>query len=359
MTVGVKAMIPARHRFISRVTAFGLAVVFIFSLTSCSSQAESEPFVNSTIAMGTVISTSLYSEDDDVSKSAVTDINKMINDLDRNKLSRNNDSSEIGKLNKEKKAAVSDITLDCIRTCLSVSEKCYGLFDITVGDLSSLWGIGTENARLPSKEEIDGVIKDIDYFRIMIDGSNVTIGDVQDLDLGAVGKGLACDEARKLLSKTEVTGGTVSVGGSVLVYGKNPNKEDGSFSVGIRDPFGAESDYIGVINTDECCISTSGDYEKVLEVDGKKYHHILNPKTGYPAESNVTSVTVVSESGILTDALSTACFILGYSQDSLELLEAFDAQAVFITKEKKVFYTSGLADKLNITDENFAVGEAK
>ncbi|MDO5448544.1 MAG: FAD:protein FMN transferase, partial [Clostridia bacterium] len=131
--------------------------------------------------------------------------------------------------------------------------------------------------------------------------------------------------------------------------------KDGSWNVGVRDPFGNDSDFMAVINCGPCFISTSGDYEKVLVENGKKYHHILNPKTGYPAESNVTGVTIVCTSGALSDALSTACFILGYSDESLALLDQYDANAIFITKDKKVYITDGIKDSVTITNDEFKV----
>lgn len=358
-------MIYIFKKSIHRIIALEAALTMIFLLTSCSSKvSKTEPFSNSTIAMGTVVSQVYYSQDEDVSRSAVTQVTSLINDLDLNKLSRNASSSEISSLNEKKRAELSKVTYKCLRTCLEVSEATDGLFDITIGELSSIWGIGTENARVPSQSEIDSALaniawRSVAFPEVFYDEKNlpetmtIFIGDNQTVDLGAVGKGLACDEARKILEGTDITGGTVSVGGSILVYGKNPERENGNFLVGVRDPFGSESDFMGVISTKDCCISTSGDYEKVLEADGKKYHHILNPKTGYPAESNVTSVTIVSDSGILSDALSTACFIMGYNEDSLKLLDKFDCEAIFISKDKQVFVTEGLGDKFSITNEEF------
>ena len=175
------------------------------------------------------------------------------------------------------------------------------------------------------------------------------------LDLGAVGKGLACDRIRLYLETTDIKGAIVSVGGSVLAYGKNPVYKDGTWNIGIRDPFMNDGRIMGILNCEPCCVSTSGDYEKVLEADGKKYHHILDPRTGYPAVSNVTSVTVIAQSGTITDALSTACFILGYSDASLELLKEYDAEAIFIDKEGRVYLTPGVEGKLTITSGAFTI----
>ena len=128
-------------------------------------------------------------------------------------------------------------------------------------------------------------------------------------------------------------------------------------NVGIRNPRGEANDYMGILSLKDCCISTSGDYEKVLTVNGKKYHHILNPKTGYPAESGLMSVTIVCDSGLLSDALSTACFVMGYEK-SLPLLKEFDAEAVFITHDNYVFVTNGLKDKFQLSESTLFKLEA-
>lgn len=323
----------------------------------------STPVTNTNIGMGTVVVQSLYSADTEEAQSAVSCIGKLINDLDTKRLSWREEGSDVYHLNHEHSSYVDYTTFDCISQCFEVSSKCNGFFDITVGKLSTLWGIGTEDARVPEGTEISEAVGTIDYKQVALlpDGKGsflVETGEEQMIDLGAVGKGLACDKIRDYLEETDIRGGTVSVGGSILAYGKNPSSKDGSWNIGIRDPLGGDSDYIAVLNCGSCCISTSGDYEKVLYgEDGKKYHHILNPKTGYPAESNVMSVTVVADSGLITDALSTACFILGWSDDSQELLKEYHAEAVFIGKDKQVHITSGLQGKVTMTGDSYEAAE--
>lgn len=317
------------------------------------------PLTNSTVAMGTVVDQTVYAQNEDNSKQAVTDINKDINALDRKYLSWRVDGSDVAKLNANGSAKVNSITADCITQCLAVSKDTDGLFDISVGKLSTLWNIGTDDARVPSDSEIQSALSYVNYSDIKVDGNNVTIGKGQVLDLGSVGKGLACDRANTILKKNNITGATISVGGSVLVYGTNPTSNNGTWQVGIRDPFGGENDYALVCTMDGgTCISTSGDYEKVLEVNGKKYHHILSTETGYPAESNVTGVTVIAKSGLISDALSTSCFILGYSQKSLDLLKKYDAEGIFIKKDKTVYATSGVYKQLTVHEDGFTLKEA-
>ncbi len=334
------------------------AVLITFALRN--KTALETPSTNTTIGMGTVVVESFYNVDKQVSKDAIKESTNIINDLDNDRLSWRKEGSDVWNLNKDHSAFVDSVTFSCISTCFDVSSKCDGAFDITVGKLSSLWNIGTEEARVPSDEEIDAALPTINYKRITLLPDNkgsfqVETGEDQSIDLGAVGKGLACDKINEYLKTTDIYGGTVSVGGSILVYGKNPTSKDNTWNIAVRDPFGSESDYMAVINCEPCCISTSGDYEKVLEQDGKKYHHILNPKTGYPAESNITGVTIICDSGVLSDALSTACFILGFGEDSLELLKEYDAEAIFIMKDKTVYITDGVKDSVTITNEDFKI----
>ena len=336
-----------------------VAAIVVLGLALRKKNTLSTPTTNSTIGMGTVVVESFYCSDTEVSKAAISKATKIINDLDKNRLSWRESGSDVANVNENGSDYVDTITYNCIKKCIDVSSNCNGIFDITVGKLSGLWNIGTEDARVPSDEEIDAALPTINYERIALteDKGNlkVEIGADQKLDLGAVGKGLACDIISDYLVDTSIKGGTVSVGGSILVYGTNPTSKDGSWNVGVRDPFGNDSDYMAVINCGPCFISTSGDYEKVLVENGKKYHHILNPKTGYPAESNITGITVICDSGALSDALSTACFILGYGEDSLKLLDEYNANAVFVTKDKKVYITDGIAKSVTITNDSFKV----
>lgn len=354
-------MSDKRKRLLTGIGIAALAVLLIVvALLLRRNNDLEKPVTNTTVGMGTVVSQTFYSSDKDAAKKAVTETTNIINKLDTARLSWREEGSDVWNLNKEHSAYVDTSTFNCLDECFDVSSKSGGVFDVTIGRLSTLWNIGTEDARVPTDEEIDEALPTINYKRIALipddKGSYlVEIGEDQMLDLGAVGKGLACDRIRLYLETTPVKGAIVSVGGSILAYGKNPVYKDGTWNIGIRDPFRNENDIMGILNYGPCCVSTSGDYEKVLEADGKKYHHILDPRTGYPAVSNITSVTVVADSGLISDALSTACFILGYSDESLNLLKEFNAEAIFIDQEGRVHLTSGLEGRLTKTNGAFTI----
>ncbi len=182
--------------------------------------------------------------------------------------------------------------------------------------------------------------------------SSIYIEDQCTIDLGAVGKGIACDVAQNYLKKQkEVSGAVIAVGGSILLYG---TKTDGTnWNVAVQNPRGQDGEAMGVLSLSGTTnVSTSGDYEKYFMQDGKRYHHILDPSTGYPAESGLISVTVVSDNGLLSDGLSTACFVLG-KEKGQKLLETYGAEGIFIDQNKKVTVTKGLKDKFTILNEEY------
>lgn len=280
------------------------------------------------LSMGSIVTIKLYG-DDTFKKLDI--VKGLIDNLD-NEISAKIDSSAVSSLNKNgevKSATVSDILLKCRK----ISEMSGGAFDLSIGPLSSLWDFDDDIKKIPSKQEIQKALSAVDYEKIAVNGANVFFEKGQKLDLGAVGKGAACDAAKAYLEKGGVNGAVVSVGGSILAYGKR-NKIGDKWRIAVRHPR-EENAYIGVINLSEGFVSTSGDYEKYFEKDGKRYHHILDANTGYPAESGLISVTVVCDGGTLADALSTACFILG-EEKSKALLDEYSAAAVFVDENLNV-----------------------
>lgn len=302
-----------------------------------------ETVSNTSFAMGTTVIQSLRGPGSSATAGVIVD---KIGSLEEKSLSWRQAGSDIYRINANAGSSVRTgaDTAEWVRQCLKISAAGAGAFDITVGSLSAFWDIGGENPRVPAKEKIAELLKTIDRNTVKTNGDTVKIAAGQRLDMGAVGKGIACDEARKILEKSRVKTGTVSVGGSVLVYGYKKGCK-----VGIRDPKGTANDYMGILNLGSCCVSTSGNYEKTFTFKGKTYHHILDPKTGYPADSGLTSVTVVCDSGLASDALSTACFVLGY-ENSLPLLEQYSAGAVFIGRDGTVKVTADLEDRFSLND---------
>ncbi|MBR3815629.1 MAG: FAD:protein FMN transferase [Clostridia bacterium] len=283
----------------------------------------------STVAMNTIMTQKIYSE---VPGSQITDIITIVNVLEK-MISFKDIDSQLSILNREgtlDNGAIADV----LRVCTEISEKSGGVFDVTVGELSELWGIGTENENIPEAEEISSLLSECGYEKISINGSTVTFDGDFSVDLGAVGKGMACDYIMNYLMSSEgVNGGVVSVGGSIVVYGQR-NKAGDKWRVAVRHPRN-EGELLGVISLSEGFVSTSGDYERYFEENGKRYHHILDAESGYPCESGLISVTVVCDSGILSDALSTACFILGREKGE-KLLSEYGAAGIFVDKDMNI-----------------------
>lgn len=279
------------------------------------------------ISMDTVITEKIYGEN---SSAFIAPVFNIVTGLDET-ISRFNERSAVYRLNTE--GETSDISVaEIIKSVKQVSDDVDGAFDITVGGLSDLWSIGKEGEKIPSEKEIADVLKDIDYQKITVENGTVYYKG-GEIDLGAVGKGFACDLIAAYLSSQKAEGAVVSVGGSILAYG-DFNKKGDKWSIAIRHPR-SENEFLGIVRLDEGFVSTSGDYERYFEKDGKRYHHIFDARTGMPASAGLVSVTVVAESGILSDALSTACFIVG-EEKGKALIEKYGASAVFVDKEMNI-----------------------
>lgn len=324
---------------ISIVAAILIVFSVVFDIALQKSETEKTDF-----AMGAVISLKL------IGKGSADTAEEIISDIKNteNAISKKIEDSEISLLNKNKKSELSAETVGTIRYILEVCHKTSGAVDLTIGGLVDLWGIGSENFNVPEKSNIEKTLQDVSWEKVVIDDTTVTIGENQEIDLGFAGKGLACDKSKEIMLKNGIPKGIINVGGSLCLHG------DGDFTVGIRNPLGDVSDYMAVLTVEESFISTSGNYERFSEYEGKKYHHILSTETGYPVENNLLSVTVICDSGLLSDALSTACYCLGYEK-SLGLLEEYNAQAVFIFDTKEVRITDGLKNKIEIKNDEFGL----
>lgn len=324
-----------------------LTVLIVSTLAAAFFTNRAKPYSESFLAMGTTFSTEVYGRN---GKEVAALLKSMVTDVDLNLLSRTSTASKISELGRNKSAELPNEIIELIKTVQEISADSGGAVDITVGEITDLWQIGTSEAAIPDKAEIQKALSAVDYRKLKISGNTVTVGNGQTVDLGAVGKGYACDAAAKILSEHNAKACVFSAGGSILLYGKNPADE--LWQVAIRDPRGSASDVFAVFKTEAGFVSTSGDYERFFEKDGKSYHHIIDPKSGYPADSGIISVTVIADSGAVSDALSTACFVLGYEK-SLPLLEKYNAQAIFVTKDKTVLATDEIRNKTELTNSDY------
>lgn len=323
-----------------------LCAVIVFGIVSYDFISGRSSCEKTSVAMGTVVTVNLFGFG---AKNDLDKIETEINGLENSVLSWRKEGSDVYRINKGSgtQVSVSPDTVKIIGQCIDISDDCGGVFDITIGNVTKLWDFGGDNQRLPSDDEIKTALGSVGYKNVSISGNAVQIKKGQSLDLGAVGKGFVCDKIKELLDKGRTKSAVVSVGGSLLIYGNR------TFSVGIVNPDN-DKQSMGTLKLKDTCVSTSGNYEKYFEQDGKRYHHILNATTGYPATSEFKSVTVVCESGLISDALSTVCYIAGYRK-SVEILKKFDAEAVFIFNNNAVRVTDGLSGKFTVTDDSYTL----
>ncbi len=325
----------------SKIIAFTALVLLFFSvMLFCGFRPEKTA---SFFAMDTYCSVKVKGKN---SADCVSEAEKLTRELDENILTRHNDFSFVSRLNSERKSVLDEKEKSRFETMLGLSRDSGGAFDFTLGALSDLWGFGEEPA-VPDEKRISEVLGKTGFEKITLKGNEISFPQGIVIDMGAVGKGIALDEIKTVLDENKASSAVISIGGSILLYGKD------DMTVGITDPTG-KSQYMAVLIPGECCVSTSGSYERFFEQNGKKYHHILDPETGFPAENGLVSVTVCSESGLLSDALSTACFVLG-KEKGMALLEKYGCEGVFIDGENGVSVTDGLKDRLEITDSRFVL----
>jgi thiamine biosynthesis lipoprotein len=307
-------------------------------------------------AMGTVINQTLYTDNDEIAPAVIRLLTQTENEL----LSWRVDESEIAQINTKAQngeaATISYETRGYLDIALSIAKESDGAFDPTIGYLTRLWGFDEDKNVIPDDLEIQNIKEQMGYENIILQGDTVTMPADVSVDFGAIGKGIGCDEIKKMLDeKADVTGAIINLGGSsILTYGEKENGED--WKVAITNPTSPE-DFLGTIQIHgDNQISTSGDYENYFEENGKRYYHILDPDTGYPADTNLHSVTIVSDTGAISDALSTACFVLG-KENGRELIKKYDAEAIFVDNEKKVYVTDGLKDKFKILADDYTIQE--
>ena len=262
--------------------------------------------------------------------------------------SRQSESSELWNLNHSGELEVSDDLFTVIQTGLKYGDFSDGKFDITMGAVLDLWNFNKEGSnKLPKEEAVSKALETVDYKKVetieLNDSSNLvkTAGSGSEIDLGGIAKGYICDRISEFLTDRGVTSAIVNLGGNITVIGEKPGHKP--FKVAIEKPFSERKDMIGIVKMKNGTIVTSGIYERYMEVGGKKFHHILDPKTGWPVDTDVVSVTILSKIGnsMECDAMSTTALLLG-SERGLQLVESTpDVEALFQLKDGSKIKSSG------------------
>ena len=340
------------------------AIVAIVIITGRQNADKAEKTLNTTV-MGTTASITVYGRN---GSDIIDDIMDLENNLDEKVISWRSDGSEVWNINHSYKAGedyqISDELADVLERTLEISEDNGDLLDITIRPLAEVWGIESGSTNVPSQTDIDAALSDVDVTQVTCtpaknssDGrSYVNIArEGMSLDFGAVGKGYGCDVAADYLEETSVTGACVALGGSIMVYGSKPDELD--WKIGVKDPRAGEGSIMGVISAkggETLFVSTSGDYEKYFEKDGKRYHHILDPKTGYPAWKHTIAATVVCDNGLLSDALSTLCMLLD-REAAMEAVNRYGAEVILIDDQMNVYVSDGLRDRFALSGAGYSL----
>jgi FAD:protein FMN transferase len=295
-------------------------------------------------SMDTFFTITIYSDEPETAETAITEAFDEIKQIE-SELSVYRRDSEISKLNKDKiiKSPFEDLKIN-IEKALYYSNLSDGAFDITIQPILDLYNRSfMENKSTPPAKMINRELKIIGYKRIIIKDKEIKIGNNQRITLGGIAKGYAVEKAVEILKRHHITMALVDAGGNMRAIGRKP---DGVWNVALADPRDVNN-YIATIPLDNNAVSTSGDYERYFD-DEMKYHHIINPKTGYSA-TELISVTIVTDNAFDADALSTAVFVLG-KEKGMKLIESLPGvEGLIITREREIFKSSGFKEEKAVT----------
>ena len=289
-------------------------------------------------ALGTVCTLTVYDGNTikaiKRSKDRVMEIHHRMNAYDAD-----SEISAVNALAGEGYAKVSADTLRLIEQSMMYSRLTTGLYDITTRPISYLWKTAIRSKHLPLQYEIDKAAALTDYRDILIDHENSVVKlqrRGQQIDLGAIAKGYAADEVRRILKEEGVTRAVVNLGGTVVNLGRNRR-------IGVQNPFAKTGTPFAYVDVGEKAVVSSGLYEQGVTIDGKSYHHIIDPKTGYPSNSPLAGITLIGDCAEMLDAVSTAAFMMELS-DAVRFLEKLGIEAIFVTKDRRIYTTDGISE---------------
>ena len=313
-----------------------IILMIVCLISSCSNNKESRVQL---FCMDTVMDLRAYGEEgNDAVKSAEEELKHLETLFDRK-----SDTSDIHNINSGKE--VSEETEEILKKALEISAKTNGAFDITVSPVMDLWGFYDGNYSVPSDTDIKNALKSVNYKNIFFNNGKINILNNAGIDLGGIAKGYASDKVIDIFKDYGIKSAIINLGGNVFALGR---RSDGKmWTVAITDPYDREN-YALTLEVEDKAVITSGGYQRFFEENGKKYHHIIDPKTGYPAQSGIESVTVISSDATEADALSTALFVMGKDKAAEFLKKNRNIDAVIITDEKKIYYTPDLSEYIKI-----------
>ena len=330
-------------RLWKKLTALLLAGI----LTGCPAPAEEmqQPVERSLFAMNTYMTFTAYGED---AQAALQEAEECIQQVE-GLWSVTDEDSEIYQANHSggQPVTVSEETAEIISFALEMAQRTGGALDPTIYPVLTAWGFTTDSKQVPSQQQIAQLLEQVGYDRIQLNGSELTVPDGMELDLGAVGKGYTADLVTEILRRHGVTSALISLGGNIQAIGSRPDGSD--WRLGIRAPW--ESGNLGVLTVSDAAVVTSGGYENYFDDEqGNIYWHILDPSTGYPADSGLQSVTIVGREGKMCDALSTALFVMGAQSAEQYWRENGGFEMLLVTDSGEILITEGIAEDFTLNE---------
>lgn len=329
-----------------------ILLIFIIILIHVTGSKEKSFACRTVFVLGTLVNLKAFGKNGEKAiDEAVDKLNRM-DDM----FSAFKSGSDIGRINSNagcNPQKVARETLELLKKSKEYSQLCSGAFDPTIRPIVQLWGIGKNKNFIPDDKDISEKIKLVNYEDIEINENECSVKlkrKNQAVDLGGIAKGYAADEIRNIFLKYKIKNGLIDLGGNILVLGKKPDKS--LWKVGIQDPFKDRGQFVGILTAEDKSVVTSGYYEKFFEKDGERYHHIINPITGYPSESEIISATIISDKSIDGDGLSTGIYILGVEK-GLQIIKKSGVDAILITENKKIYTTPGIKDKFTLTNKEY------
>ncbi|MCL6601429.1 MAG: FAD:protein FMN transferase [Paenibacillus sp.] len=307
----------------------------------------------------TVVNIKVFGET--VAQKNMDDILHLLEKMDI-ELSRTKEGGDVYAVNQaagKEAVVVSDNTLEVVKLSVKYAEEMNGLFDPTIGPLVDLWNIGSGGEQVPPQADIDKAKALINYKDVIIDETAKTVKLAKEgmvLDLGGIGKGYAADQIAEYLKAQGLNSAMINLGGSsIIALGTKPNGSQ--WNIGLQDPDQSRGTQLGTIKVSDEVIDASGVYERFFIQDEVRYHHILDPSTGFPSQNGLKSITIMSPNATDADALSTGVFLMGL-EEGMKYLESLpgNIEAFFITDDNKIYATSGIRERLQLTDSTYSFG---
>ena len=331
---------------LKRTAVAAMCVILAAGMTACGKKADSaqsesvsenDKYSSDIFAMDTYMSLTAYGAK---AEDAVTEAIHEIQRLDA-MFSVGNTDSDVTTANMQGSATVSDETAYLVEQSLEISRKTDGAFDITIYPVMELWGFTTKNYKVPQADELQETLKRVSYENVSLKDHELVLKNNAQIDFGGIAKGYTSSRVMQIFKEYGIEHGMVNLGGNVQTLG---TKTDGTaWRVAIQSPQGGNQ-YLGVLETSDQAVITSGGYERYFEENGVTYHHIIDPKTGYPSDSDLTSVTIVCADGTKADALSTSFFVMGLQKaESFYENTDLDFDAILLTKDNQIYISEGIA----------------